>query len=87
MLQVLDQEIAENTSDVATSSTNAQDYLLSDATRTVRCNSEPYIEDGSAVRFNPDMMADGTPYPFSMSGFWFIAVKRPLGHIDFFYVQ
>ena len=50
--------------------------------------SQPEIvSDGSMVRFDPEQMEQGTPYPFRLSGSWFVAVKRQEGHLDFLFVQ
>ena len=83
MLQQLAEEEVENTAGMLL--TNTQGYLVSDGIALP--SPKPLVEDGLAVRFNPQAMTDGTPYPFMMSGCWFIAMKRPEGHIDFFFVQ
>jgi hypothetical protein len=80
------EEEVENMPEVGTLLTNTQaDYLVSDG--KVLVSPQPLVEDGRAVRFNPQAMTEGTPYPFMMSNCWFVAMKRPEGHIDFFVVQ
>ena len=45
------------------------------------------IGDDSMVRFDPEQMEQDAPYPFRLSGSWFVAVKRQEGHLDFLFVQ
>ena len=52
-----------------------------------QAESQPTIAADGVVRFNPGRMESGEPYPFRLADSWFIAVKRPEGHIDFFFVQ
>ena len=49
--------------------------------------SQPTSAGDGVVRFNPEQMEQGAPYPFRLSGSWFVAVKRQEGHIDFLFVQ
>ena len=60
-------------------------YSVSDG--TALADGQPVAGYGQAVRLDPQAMREGTPYPFEMSGCWFIAMKRPEGHIDFFFVR
>ena len=82
---ISDEEEIENTSELCASHTNTDGCLVSDG--TILGSTEPFAEHGQAVRFNPQEMAEGTPYPFMLSGCWFIAMKRAAGHIDFFFVE
>jgi hypothetical protein len=83
MLQLAEEEV-ENTAGMLL--TKTQSYLVS-SDGMAQPSPKPFVEDGRAVRFNPQAMTEGTPYPFMMSDSWFIAMKRPEGHIDFFVVQ
>ena len=47
---------------------------------------QPESAGDGIVRFNPKQMDQDTPYPFRMSGSWFIALKRQEGHIDFLFI-
>lgn len=44
-------------------------------------------ESEGVIHFDPDRMEEGTPYPFRLAGSWFVALKRPAGHLDFFSVK
>jgi hypothetical protein len=81
------EEDAENTMAATLVLTNVEGCLVSDFNGTEWFSAEPCMFDGQAVRFNPALMEEGAPYPFQMSGSWFVAVKRAEGHIDFFFVE
>ena len=91
MLQLLEapiiseEEENENTSVQCTNLSNTVGSFVLDG--TVLISTAPFAANGKASRFNPKAIVEGTPYPFMLSGCWFIAMKRPAGYIDFFFVE
>ena len=47
----------------------------------------PYIRNGNAIEFMPELMVTDQPYPVKFAGCWFVAVKRLSGSLDFLYVK
>ena len=85
MPQLLDEEVVHST--LGVNHVSAEDYFISGPSGTVVHSSKPYVDDGRSIRFDIERMEDGEPYPIKLSGSWFIAVKRPEGHIDFFFFK
>ena len=46
----------------------------------------PIFKKGTALQFVPQRMQVGRPYTFQFIDWWFVAVKRNDGSIDFFHV-
>ncbi len=47
----------------------------------------PMFKRGEAIQFVPDLMEVGRPYPFQFMDWWFVAVKRRGGELDFFHIS
>ena len=46
----------------------------------------PIFKKGKALQFVPQLMQVSRPYPFQFIDWWFVAIKRNDGSIDFFHV-
>ena len=46
----------------------------------------PMLKKGEAIQFVPDLMEVGRPYPFQFLDWWFLAVKRTDGSLDFLHI-
>jgi len=49
--------------------------------------TKPFTEKGESLQISSDTMVVGTPYPFFFMEWWFVAVKRADGELDFFYLD
>ena len=47
----------------------------------------PIFKKGKALQFVPQRMQVSRPYPFQFIDWWFVAIKRNDGSIDFFHVD
>lgn len=47
----------------------------------------PMFKKGEAIEFVTDSMEVGKPYPFQFLGWWFLAVKRTNGSLDFLHIE
>ena len=83
-MPILEEEVVENSAFEVKHST--EDYIVSGPAGTSMRSSKPYV-DGRSIHFDTERMADDEPYPIKLSGSWFIAVKRPNDHIDFFFFK